>query len=371
MKYIDTGSRRADQTLGDWLTRTLRDSGDIAAIRWQSGFFTRDILRYFRSQFEELARHDGLLRVLVGSNEGQTRSADLRELLKLAGAPRQGLQLGVVSYEVGYFHPKTVHILRTDGSQTAYVGSANLTRDGAERHVEAGVVLDTAERDDPLVLQMVARAIDDWFCSPRPGMFEVAKAADLDDLVQRLVLDRPRPPRTPAPSGVRRPTARLTPLRGSGGSTASSTGTSRPARKPPAPLTHVWTKTLSASDAQRKEKGNQRGSITLVQGANKINGGSWFRRDFLKDRTWVSSRARTGRSLETTSIEFEVSIRGRSLGLKTLSVSFDPDRESKQRNYTSLLHLGDLSDVFAREDLSGLRLTLARTARGDFFLCIL
>lgn len=369
MKYIDTGSRRPDQSLGEWLTRTLRSRG-VQAIRWQTGYFSAEILDYFKPQLARLSKHDALVRVLIGSNDGRTKSSDLKRLLTLAGAPRSGLQLGVVSYGTGYFHPKTVHITRNDGSQAAYVGSANLTRSGAELHVEAGVVLDSAKGDDPLLLQAVARAIDDWFGSSRPGLHEIGTAANLSALIKLSLLDRRQPPKPPLPPGVRRNASRLKSLRGPVG----SGGAHRPgrgARMPTGPLSHSWTKVLSASDAQRKGAGNQRGSITLVRGASTIDARTWFRRDFLGDRVWVSSKTRTGRNIEITSIEFNVSIRGRSLGLKTLPVSFDKARESSQSNYTTLLHLGDLSDNFARQDFSKLNLTLARTARGEFFLTIL
>lgn len=369
MEYIDTGSRRPDQTLGAWLSQTLRARSRTKAIRWQTGFFSGDILNYFAPQLVALASRGDLIRVLIGSNDGQTRSADLNRLLALGGAPRSAFQMGLVSYETGYFHPKTVHITRADGSQTAYVGSANLTKSGADRHVEAGIILDTNRGDEPLVLQAVARAIDDWFGSGRPGLIEVATPADIAALIRSQVIDRPRPILPPRPASVRRTQARLTALGGAGRTGAISTPSG--GRRPPtAAITQHWTKSLSDSDAQRKIKGNQRGSITLVRGPNPIDARSWFRRDFFGDRTWVPSRSTTGRQLDKTTIEFNVSVRGRSLGLKTLSVSFDKRRESLQSNYTTLLHLGDLSDLFTRQNLSGERLMLARTARRDFFLSI-
>src|SRR5690606_21273491 len=105
---------------------------------------------------------------------------------------------------------------RSDGSQLAYVGSANLTKSGAGRHIEAGVVLDTDKKDDPLVLQAVARAIDDWFGSGRPGLYEVASLADIAALARSQIIDRPRPTLPPRTTRAGRPQARLTVL----GSTA-------------------------------------------------------------------------------------------------------------------------------------------------------
>jgi hypothetical protein len=44
--------------------------------------------------------------------------------VKALGLPRQNACLGIVRYDQGFFHPKTYHLRRSDGSQCAYVGSA-------------------------------------------------------------------------------------------------------------------------------------------------------------------------------------------------------------------------------------------------------
>lgn len=99
--------------------------------------------------------------MLVGSNDGQTTAFDLAILLEVLGAPRSNLNIGVVKFRNAYFHPKTFHIKRDDGSATAYSGSANLTQSGVSSlHVEAGIVLDTRSGDDPAVLDEMADAID-------------------------------------------------------------------------------------------------------------------------------------------------------------------------------------------------------------------
>ena len=59
-----------------------------------------------------------------------------------------------------YYHPKTCHVRRSDGSQSAYVGSANLTGNGAVLHVEAGIALDSAEGDPEDVLSDIAAVVD-------------------------------------------------------------------------------------------------------------------------------------------------------------------------------------------------------------------
>jgi hypothetical protein len=97
----------------------------------QSGFFGAEALGYFVEVFDRVANMDGTLSVLVGSNDGTTKRRDVELLLQLAGPPRDGCRLGVVAFDNAYFHPKTFHFERSDGSEAAYVGSANLTKSGA------------------------------------------------------------------------------------------------------------------------------------------------------------------------------------------------------------------------------------------------
>jgi hypothetical protein len=121
--------------------------------------------------------------VLIGSNGGDTLRVDVIELFKLMEIPRTESKLGVVAFGNGYFHPKTLHFVRKDASQLAYVGSANLTSAGLAKHVEAGVVLDSREGDSIDVLNEIKSSTDTWFDGQLPGLFLV----DSLDVVRRLV----------------------------------------------------------------------------------------------------------------------------------------------------------------------------------------
>ena len=98
---------------------------------------------------------------------GMTQRDDVEALLAAAGPPRKNLRVGIVSFSNGYFHPKTVHIVRGDRSAAAYVGSANLTQNGVTSlNIEAGLLLDGLQGDDASVLDEIAGAIDWWFTDP-------------------------------------------------------------------------------------------------------------------------------------------------------------------------------------------------------------
>ena len=79
----------------------------------------------------------------------------------LAGAlniPQRHISLGVVSFDTALFHPKVYHFIRENGSQTAYVGSANLTGPGISgMNIEAGIILDSQDGDSPTVLNEITR----------------------------------------------------------------------------------------------------------------------------------------------------------------------------------------------------------------------
>jgi hypothetical protein len=198
MRYIDSGSRESEQTFGFWLQEVLGD--DISEVRWQSGFFNEEALGYFVPALEGLSQTNGVVRVLIGSNApGGTPRDDVIRLVELIGLPRRNANLGVVRYGNAFYHPKTYHFRRTDGSQCAYVGSSNLTAQGAALHTEAGLTLDSRNGDPIEVLEAIASAVDVWFDEHREGVNYISAAGDVDALVTNGVLTLAAPP--PAPPG--------------------------------------------------------------------------------------------------------------------------------------------------------------------------
>jgi hypothetical protein len=167
---------------------------------------------------ERLRRADGTVTAVVGSNNGDTLESDIERLLELLGIPRTNARLGVVSFGGAFFHPKVYHFTRRDGSQAAYVGSANLTAAGVgSLHVEAGVLLDTRDGDEPPELQRISDSIDRWFGARRiPGLTVVDSALVLPQLQASGVLAAQPTPRaqnhTGASANNSSPRPRLQPL---------------------------------------------------------------------------------------------------------------------------------------------------------------
>ncbi len=316
MRYIDSGRRHPDQALGTWLKENALDDRTVVALRWQTGYFGADPLGYMAPLMMRLGNDDGVLRVLVGSNDGTTLRSDVEILLAVAGPPRDNQRIGIVSFDNAYFHPKTIHLARADGSAAAYVGSANITQSGiTSLHIEAGIIMDTNQGDDPSVLTQIADAVDWWFAEPRNGLDVISGLDDLDRLTNAKILNVPRPPparrqRThgkatdpntrlmpllrvpPLPSGLR--------LKTRAGTDATSPPpesieASASASSPRRSLsTAEWKKRLTRSDAQRKTAGNQRGSVTLVKNNYPINAQTYFRYDLFADASWETESTRTG-----------------------------------------------------------------------------
>jgi hypothetical protein len=314
MRYIDSGSRNPAQTLGRWLENNLVCDPTIRQVRWQSGFFSDDSLGYFAASMKRLRAFDGVLRVLIGSNDGTISCADVEALLAAAGPPRKNQRIGIVKFANAYFHPKTVHIVRRDGSAAAYVGSANLTGSGVSGlNIEAGILLDTRDGDDAAILAQIRAAIDRWFTGPHRGLSLVARRPDLNKLVKAGILPLhpvPPPPKLKAKSGTAG-AAQLQPLLQLPKKPRALALT--PASGTPAILANLtaqWAKKLTRSDAQRKLSGNQRGSITLVEAGHPINPQTYFRHEFFKSANWKAKKTNTGQTLETALIPFKVDFLG-------------------------------------------------------------
>lgn len=194
MRYMDSGARDPSQALGTWIREVL--SPEVVEIRWQSGFFSSDALGILQPTLERFTNETRPICALIGSNDQCTLRRDVDELVSVLGMPREQVLLGVVSYGSGYYHPKTFHVRRDDGTQAAYVGSANLTGSGVSSlHVEAGITLDSRDGDTHDLLESVASAVDSWFTRSPPGLYRVSSPDDVQQLVSDGILAEQLPPR--------------------------------------------------------------------------------------------------------------------------------------------------------------------------------
>ena len=201
MRYIDngTGDPRKD-ALFPWLQAVL--TGDVVGFRWQSGYFEASVLGLFMPVLQRLADEELDTIILIGSNDGETQSSAVHQLVDILGLPRPNAHLGVVSYADGFYHPKTIHLCYRSGREVAYVGSSNMTSRGINGlNVEAGIVVDTDEGDPVDVLSHVKQGPREWFVTRPNGLFEVGSHDDVDRLEGRGILTTERVVRRPRVGG--------------------------------------------------------------------------------------------------------------------------------------------------------------------------
>ncbi len=133
----------------------------------------------------------------------------------------------------------------------------------------------------------------------------------------------------------------------------------------------AWSKVLTASDAQRVAGSNQAGGIRLTKaGCQGIDHTTYFRHQLFGSCTWTLRAAAP--YAEHATARFEVYVLGEGCGVLELTLSWRPQSEAQQRNYTTTLHLGrELRQLFRRHDVTGCRLYLHRPGKsGDFALVI-
>lgn len=204
MNYLDTGKRDASQTLTQWFMSVLTE--EVSALRMQTGYFRFGATRALMPLLARLGTQDITTHILIGSNDSDTLHSDVARLFEKLEMPRENAKLGIVQFTNALFHPKVYHITRADGSQAAFVGSANFTEAAIQGgNVEAAIALDTRNGDSPDALAQIAQAIDCWLTGEGiQGVYLVTALADIDALLEYGVLAKQRAVREPRTQAVAR-----------------------------------------------------------------------------------------------------------------------------------------------------------------------
>lgn len=162
MKYLNSAAQRPEDAIGYWIQSA--NAAEVDHLRFKSGYFTLGGLSSFKSIIDHVTANHRSITAVIGANGKNTVQSDVDALLDLIQHPRATTRVAVVGFSNALFHPKVYHLTRTDGSQLAYVGSANLTPAGVTGlNIEAGMLLDTRDGDSEAVLTDIASSIDAWF----------------------------------------------------------------------------------------------------------------------------------------------------------------------------------------------------------------
>jgi hypothetical protein len=97
MKYIDSGIREAEQTVGFWMKSAVEQK--IREFRCQAGYFTLDGSSLLLPLLRACAAEGTTVRLLLGSNGGATLASHIAFLAGTLGIPQKNVSLGVVSFD--------------------------------------------------------------------------------------------------------------------------------------------------------------------------------------------------------------------------------------------------------------------------------
>ncbi len=194
MEYFDSGKRDEREALASWFS-TIMDE-NVVTLRLQTGYFSIRAIGSIIDYLQQSTTENLTTKFLIGANQSSTSAYDVKQLFQLMGVPRSEAYLGIVNFNNALFHPKTYHITRKDGSQAAFVGSANLTKEGLTLNIEAGISLDTLNGDDENVLRKISESIDNWFIEARPGLTVINNLDILNELIKTGVLPETVPSKT-------------------------------------------------------------------------------------------------------------------------------------------------------------------------------
>lgn len=209
MKYLNSATQQPKDAVGHWMHS--ENPADIDHLRFKSGYFTLNGLSSFKAIIGHITASKGSITAVIGANGKDTIQSDLDALLDLIQHPSANSRVAVAGFSNALFHPKVYHLTRTDGSQLAYVGSANLTPAGITGlNIETGILLDTRDGDNPVALNEIASSIDGWFTAPLLTQSNViGSKADIAQLVADGLLGVTPPTRqnsgTPTSGKSKRP----------------------------------------------------------------------------------------------------------------------------------------------------------------------
>ena len=385
--------------LRDFLLRVQADGG-IDGMRAAVAWGKRSGLGRVADIFSDLKARKSGVELIVGISEG--------------GATHQGLELAIGlatrayvfhDFEGRTFHPK---IYLAKGPKTAHllVGSHNLTKGGLFSNYEAGLAcrLDLRKTKDAALASQVDsyldRLVDDSeLCKPlsrtlltalvadaryrigdedRPSKGSTGSDDDSDSVQESRGQERifgksskRRRQGIPAPGGKPTPSAKTKPTEAGDTRGAGVSGTNRSGRPKPRSSVAVakrWFKKMRATDAQRPPKPNSNvtGNLRLSQARHPIDWTTYFRDDFFDCATWIPELSKP--TEEYCLLDFDVSIRGKSLGVHSLRVDHLPSRMASQSNVPTVLKWGDLSASLRKVDHVGDWVVLERLTDDSFRL---
>ena len=380
LRFRDSATGDADVCAGEWFDEHLVEG--IRAFRGQFGFFRFGALMKYAPALTSLAASGGPVRLVLGSNQTDPLTLEdvesVLSIIRVREADEES-SLTVVAFRNALFHPKVAHIVRSDGSAVAMVGSANLTAAALGVNVEAWIEMDSSTSASQQALTRIETGTDWWRSATVPGVFQVRSLADARQLhADGLLIGRASRRRRAGADraskedrrGVRRPRWRSP----DGVAMESPEHESepfepRPQRGPAGKVVLRWCKRLSASDALQTSSGTHpTGKLRLGRAGHDIDQNTWFRHVMFGSQTWISVTRGT-RRYEAAHIQFNVKIGSARPSKKTLLVDHAPHRAAGQHNVVTVLSWGTEMAQWLREhSQTGNWVSIEQDDQGEYWL---
>ena len=377
LRYRDSATGAATDCPGEWFDSHVVEG--IQAFRVQSGFFRYAALVKYESILRRLASEDRTLSFVLGSNLTDPLTIeDVESVLSVMGGQARS-QLTVVALRNALYHPKIFHVVRSDRSMAAMIGSANLTVAALGTNVEAWVEVESGDAQADQALQNVAQATDWWHSTSAPGVFQVESVEDARALLAEGILaDREAQTRSgttspssmPATRGARRPRW-ISPPGADGAPEKEGEQVLASSRAERGAMVLRWCKKLSASDALQTSRGTHpTGQLRLARAGHDIDQNTWFRRELFGTQTWISV-SRRGKDWEEAHIPFNVQVPNQRRRRESLLVDHAPHRAAGQHNVVTILSWGSRLGKWLRENgQTGSWITIELDDRGEYWLRI-
>lgn len=354
-EYIDSSDEQRTQYVRSWLETNL--NGSVKSFRTQSGYFRYNGIKPFEDTLKTIVRADGIVRFVLGSNDGDLYDDDLRDTLQII-QEGHNTSLTVIRLIGARFHPKCYHIKREDDTETAIVGSANLTVAGVSRNIEACIVFDTGTGDSANLLQRISDGIDLWAQREQGnGVFQITSLSDIDLLKDNEIINvvQPQAILKRVSSKTERKSAGLL---GTRRSLWRRPGTRRRRTTSVSKFTVLitedagttsinvqnvvmrWSRVLNSSNAQQVQPGtNPTGKLRLSKAGHDIDFRTWFRNVLFGETEW-SEATRQGKRYEVTRVTFHVEFLDKNLGQQVLMIDHGEHRIAGQNNTPTILAWG-------------------------------
>jgi len=310
------------------------------------------------------------LSIIVGIDQNGTSVEALEEIVNLGISSHIFYQK-----EAPIFHPK-IYLFEGRRQTKLILGSSNLTANGLFSNHEASLLaeFDSTDTDGNRLLDEIKTYYSTLFDFSDPNLFEITRA-NIDSFITDGVIDRepvrvqqnrkirqsatrsinvPNRSTPPIPPEFRRPRR-----------SSSATRTSIVQTTPDGDETIydrgnlIWSRSgMPGSSVQIAGTGNTNptGGLRLVQGGFMVSGSvidqtTYFRNTLFGSFTW--NRVSSSPPVETTHVEFIVTVRGDSWGKYELEIRHKPSGEAGQGNYTTSISWGVISDRIRDANLVG------------------